>query len=270
MSSAGSKPWNFGMVLPRGSPPNINMRPEDLTKCPRDELAVPEFEYEEDLYRAIDANADMAKTAAIRAGCTVVWIICPIHTSKYVYDDDGNKIPMKYNRHGKPVSLGTSEDSCHLHGHLNVVLDKKGFPVDFMKNGDARTMELFEWDTRRNYEEEKYLMEAADYEFFKAKTVTRGEGWEIEDDEEDGNYAVTNYDFEIPDYNPLEFQRERYYEQAGFNPHSEDYLVRKWNPYREYGHDISINEFGYSTQRFRNHHNPSPRKQRSHRSKHYR
>ncbi|KAI0900072.1 hypothetical protein F4806DRAFT_493067 [Annulohypoxylon nitens] len=292
------------------------MRPEDLNKCPRDgegtfdnpmviwaarltpkqrqELAVPEFEYEEDLYRAIDANADMAKTAAIRAGCTVVWIICPVHTSKYVYDEEGNKIPTRYDRYGNPVQfavtdadphltvrLGTSEDSCHLHGHINVVLDRRGFPTDFMKsydrlqnghltNGDDRTMELFEWGTRGDLEQERLEKEAADYEFFKAKTVSGGRGWEIEDDEKDSDYEDRDYGFEIPDYNPLEFQHEPYYEQAGFNPESEEYLVRKWNPYREHGYAISMKEFGYDTRRFRNHHNSSPYRQHSYRSNHYR
>ncbi|XDG09198.1 hypothetical protein ABKA04_008813 [Annulohypoxylon sp. FPYF3050] len=247
------------------------MRPDDLTKCPRDgegtldnpmviwaarltpeqrqELAVPEFECEADLYRAIDANADMAKTAAIRAGCTIAWIICPIHTSKYVYDEDGNKIPIRYDRSGKPVQfavtdadphltvrLGTSEDLCHLHGHINVILDKRGFPIDFMKSfqrrqnghltgGDDRSMELFEWGTKDEYEQERLRMEAADYELFKTKTVNRGRDWEIEDDMNDDDYVDANYDIEIPDYNPMEYQREPYHESAGFDPESEDYLV---------------------------------------------
>ncbi|KAI1460384.1 hypothetical protein F4805DRAFT_417366 [Annulohypoxylon moriforme] len=285
-----SKPWNFGMALPRGGPPNLRARHQDLVNYPRDgegtldnpmviwaarlterqrrELAVPEFEDEEDLYRAIDANADMAKTAAIRAGCTVVWILCPVHTSKYVYDRDGNKIPTILDRNGNPVEyrvadadphltvrLGTSEDLCHLHGHINVVLDERGFPTDFMKsfqrrqnghltNNDDRTMELFEWGNKSGLQQEQFEKEAADYELFKTKTISRGPGWEIEDDADDEDYNETD-DIEMPDYNPIE------YEPTGLNAEFEEYLVRRWNPYRENGYAISIQKFGYDTRKFR-------------------
>lgn len=299
------------MPLPYGGPPNIRMRQEDLNKCPRDgegtldnplviwaarltsdqrrELAVPEFEHEEDLYRAIDANADMAKTAAIRAGCTVAWIICPVHASKYVYDRDGQKIAIKWDRNGNPlqyrvavadphltVKLGTSEDWCHLHGHINVVVDKRGFPTDFMKssqrlqeghltNNDNRTMELFEWGNKGNEEQQRFEQEAADYEVFKTRTLSRRQDWEIEDDNDDNDYED---DIEIPDYNPMAYGNRE--DPTGLSPDYEEYLVKKWNPYREHGHSISMKEFGYSTRRFRNNYNPPPRRQRSHHYRSYR
>lgn len=102
-----SRQWNPGMPLPSGGPPNIRMRREDLKACHRDgqgtldnpmviwtarltdkqrhEVTVPEFEHEANLYRAIDTNADIAKTAAIRAGCTVVWIVCPVRRKVSTY-----------------------------------------------------------------------------------------------------------------------------------------------------------------------------------------
>ncbi|OTA99767.1 hypothetical protein M426DRAFT_27164 [Hypoxylon sp. CI-4A] len=106
MSDLGwSQRWDPGMVLPRGDAPHIRMNKEDLKNCPRDgegtldnplviwvarltdqqkrELVIPEFEDEADLYRAVDSNADIAKTAAIRCGCTVVWIVCPVHTTNF-------------------------------------------------------------------------------------------------------------------------------------------------------------------------------------------
>ncbi|KAI2465854.1 hypothetical protein F4781DRAFT_445629 [Annulohypoxylon bovei var. microspora] len=270
-SNSGSKPWNFGMALPRGGPPKIRMKEEDLRECPRDgqgtldnplviwaarltdtqrrELAVPEFDYEEDLYRAIDANADMAKTAAIRAQCTVAWIICPVHSSKYVYDRDGNKIPTKWDRNGNPVEylvtdadphltvrLGTREDLVHVHGHINVVVDKRGFPTDFMKsyqrrqnghltNGDDRTMELFEWGNRGNLNEERARQEAADYELFKTSTVSREIGWEIEDDKDDDDYVEKICNFDIPEYDPMDYEGEYNDESTGLNPEFEEYLV---------------------------------------------
>ncbi|KAI1206515.1 uncharacterized protein F4807DRAFT_453459 [Annulohypoxylon truncatum] len=289
VSSSGSRPWNFGMTLPRGGPPNIKLRQQDLSDCPRDgegtlenpmviwaahlterqrrELQVPEFEYEEDLYRAIDANADMAKTAAIRAGCTIAWIICPVHTSKYVYDNDGNKIPIKWDRNANPVEyavtdadphltvkLGTSEDLCHLHGHINVVLDERGFPTDFMKSfqrrqhghvtdGDDRSMELFEWGNKGEFNQERLQREAADYELFKAKTLAWGEDWEIEDDIKDRDYVDRSHGIEVPAYNPMDYERVSNYESTGLSPEFENYIVRRWNPYRENGYAISIQKF---------------------------
>ncbi|KAI0889309.1 uncharacterized protein GGS22DRAFT_184887 [Annulohypoxylon maeteangense] len=314
--SSSSRAWNFGMSLPRGAPPVIKMRPQELNDCPRDgqgtldnpmviwaarltdgqrqELAVPEYESEEDLYRAIDANADMAKTAAIRAGCTVVWIICPVHTSKYVYDNDGSKVAVRWDRFGNPVEyavtnadphltvkLGTSENLCHLHGHINVLVDERGFPTDFMKSfqrrqngnitdGDDRTMELFEWGAKAELDQERYRREAADYELFKIKTMRGGRGWEIEDDKDDGDYVDKNLGIEIPEYNPMSYDTESTDELTGLNPELEDYLVRRWNPYyRGNGHAISIQRFGYSTRRFRNNYDPSSYSQRPHRPTSY-
>ncbi|KAI1137798.1 hypothetical protein F5Y05DRAFT_413744 [Hypoxylon sp. FL0543] len=287
------------MALPRGGQPNIRMKQEDLKKCPRDgkgtledplviwaarltdkqrlELAVPEFEDEEDLYRAIDANADIAKTVAVRSGCTVVWIICPVHTSKYVYDRDGNRVPTKWDENGKPVEylvtkadphltvkLGTSEDLCLLHGHINVVVDDRGFPTGFMSrsqryrngnltDGDDRTMELFEWVIKGDLIRERAQKEDADYELYKARTVGREAGWDIEDEVGDGDYDYESDEFESLNDDCMDYTYDSNEETTELSAEFEEYIVRRWSPYQRGSHLISTRNFGYSPRRFRDH-----------------
>ncbi|KAI1097608.1 hypothetical protein F4804DRAFT_351383 [Jackrogersella minutella] len=224
-----------------------------LTDKQRRELAVPEFGYDEDLYCAIDANTDMAKTAAIRSRCTVAWIICPVHSSKYVYDRNGNRIPTRWDEKGRPseylvtdadphltVKLGTSEDMYLLHGHINVKVDERGFPTGFMNsfqrrqnghltNGDDRTMKLFEWVVKRDLIEQQLQKEAADYELFKTRTVGWEKGWEIDDDEDDQNYDDENNGFESSDDNTIKYISKYGEESTGLDPQFEEYIVRKWN-----------------------------------------
>ncbi|KAI0841184.1 hypothetical protein F5Y06DRAFT_293672 [Hypoxylon sp. FL0890] len=295
----GSNRWDFGMPLPRGGPPNIRMKQETLKNCPRDwkgtledplviwaahltdkqrlELAVPEFEDEADLYRAIDANTDIAKTVAVRSGCTVVWIICPVHTSKYVYNKDGNRVPTKWDENGKPVEylvteadphltvkLGMSEDLCLIHGHVNVVLDERGFPTGFMSrsqryrnghltDGDDRTMELFEWIIKGDVIRERARREEEDYELFKARTLGSGADWEIEDEVGDEDYDYESDEYESMNDDRMDCTYDSNEEAAGLSAEFEEYIVRKWSPYQRGSHPISIRNFGYSTRRFRGH-----------------
>lgn len=288
------------MDLPRGARPNIRMSQEELERCPRDgkgtlddplviwaarltdrqrgELAVPEMEEEADLYRAVDANTDIAKAAAVRSGCTVAWIICPVHAKKYVYDRSGNRIPTKWDRYGNPteyrvvdadphvtVRLGMSEDLCVLHGHLNVLVDERGFPVTFMSsfqrlqsgrltNNDDRPLELFEWIDKEVSNQELLEQEAADYELFKTLTVSNAEGWEIEEEQNDNDYDPGTQ-FEAPsNQNTYYIPRE---ENTGLDPEFEDYIVRKWSPYQRHptnyqggGPFTSVHNFGYDTRKF--------------------
>ncbi|KAI1379631.1 hypothetical protein F4677DRAFT_442606 [Hypoxylon crocopeplum] len=287
--------WDPGMDVPRGIEPRIRMKAEDLRNCPRDgegtldnplviwaahltpeqrdELSVPEFEHEPDLYRAIDANTDIAKTVAVRSGCTVVWIICPVHDSKYVYDENGDRVPTKWDRHGNPVEhlvvkadphitvrLGTSEDVCVLHGHINVVVDEKGFPTGFMNmfqrrqnghltNDDDRSLELFEWADKCDSVQERLRKEAADYELFKTLTTSCDQDWEMEDRE------GKDPDYEPPDHMEAIHQNNaqyipRYPEEATkLDPEFEDYIVRRWSPYNEGRCSVSARNFGYNTRR---------------------
>ncbi|KAI0388097.1 hypothetical protein F5Y04DRAFT_286992 [Hypomontagnella monticulosa] len=293
VSASGTRKWEPGMDLPRGAPPRIRMRPEDFKKCPRDgagtlenplviwaarltqeqrgELAIPEFEHEADLYRAIDANADIAKTVAIRSGCTVVWIICPVHQKKYAYDENGDKIPTMWDDEGNPIQylvvdadphltlrLGTSEDVCVLHGHVNVAVDERGFPTTFMTNvqrrrnghitdGDDRTFELFEWVETGAASERRLRREAADYELFKTLTINY-EDWEIEDaGKGDPDYVPPDH-IDLLNENDMEYVPDCSKEIQGLNSEFEEYMTQRWSPYN----DILqiIRNFGYGTQRF--------------------
>ncbi|KAI0152123.1 hypothetical protein F4776DRAFT_669932 [Hypoxylon sp. NC0597] len=285
-ANVGSKRWDFGMDLPQGGPPNIRLKPEDLRNCPRDgkgtledpmviwaahltdkqrrELQVPEFDDEEDLYRAIDANTDIAKTAAIRSGCTIVWIICPVHTNKYVYDRNGDRVPTKWDNSGKPVEyllagadphltvrLGTSEDLCLLHGYVNVVVDERGFPTGFMSSfqrnqsgnltdGDDRTMELFEWTIKGDLMKERLQRENAEYELFKLRTVGKETNWEIEDDLSDDDYDYKSDEYESLIDDQMDKIHDYGEETTGHSAEFEEYIVSKWSPYRRDSHPISI------------------------------
>ncbi|KAI2621187.1 hypothetical protein GGR54DRAFT_647230 [Hypoxylon sp. NC1633] len=282
------------MDLPRGGRPNIKMSQAELARCPRDgegtlenpmviwvarltegqraELAVPEFEDEADLYRAIDSNADIAKTAAIRAGCTVVWIVCPVHRSKYVYDENGDKVPTRWDSNGNPleyyvqdadphltVRLGTSEDVCLLHGHINVMVDERGFPTGFMNkfqrrqnghltNDDDRTLELFEWNMRQEATKERLRKENADYELFKTLTLSHTGVWEMEDDgEDDPDYSCSQFQA-LGDDN-MEFALDSTEEATGLSAEFEEYIVRRWSPYRFGGSFASVQNFGFNTRK---------------------
>ncbi|KAI1417030.1 hypothetical protein F5Y13DRAFT_204402 [Hypoxylon sp. FL1857] len=269
-ATSSSRRWDFGMALPTGGPPNIRMNQEDLRNCPRDgkgtledpmviwaahlteeqrlELAVPEFDYEEDLYCAIDANTDIAKTVAIRSGCTVVWIICPVHISKYVYGRSGNRILTKRDNNGKPVEfmvtkadphltvkLRTSEDLCLLHGHVNVTVDERGFPTGFMSrfqrrqngnltNGDDRTMELFDWVIKGDLIKERIRRENADYELFKVRTVGWKADCEIEHDLDDDDYNYESDEYEFINDDHMDYAYEE--EATGLSAEFEEYIVQ--------------------------------------------
>ncbi|KAI1386762.1 S-adenosyl-L-methionine-dependent methyltransferase [Hypoxylon trugodes] len=285
--------WNPGMSLPVGGQPQIKMGIEKLRQCPRDgkgtledplviwaahltdrqrrELRIPEFEQEEDLYRAIDANADVAKTAAIRSGCTVVWIICPVHTSKYAHDENGDRVPIKWDHAGNPaeylvldadphitVKLGVSEDLCLLHGHINVRIDERGFPTQFMSSfqryesghitdGDDRVLELFEWRDKGDLTAHLIQQEAAYYKLFSTMTVSCSGEWELEDLEHD------DPDYKPPEHLELLFQNNTQYvpdnseEASMINGSLEEYLVRKWSPYEKGEGIVSMHNFGYNT-----------------------
>ncbi|KAI0852801.1 hypothetical protein F5Y00DRAFT_258058 [Daldinia vernicosa] len=263
-----NRKWEPGMDLPRGSAPRLRMKPDDLIECPREgdgtlenpmviwaarltkkqreELTIPEFEDEADLYRAIDANTDIAKTVAVRSGCTVVWIICPVHESKYVFEN-GERVPTKWNNAGEPTDylvvdadphmtlrLGTSEDLCQLHGHVNVLKDERGFPTTFMTkfqrhcsghvtDGDERPLELFEWNEKGTAAEERLRQAAADYELFKTLTV-RSEGWEFDEGNRDTDYKPPDHLEAILDndakYSPLVNE-----EDECIDPAFEDYII---------------------------------------------
>ncbi|KAI1650439.1 uncharacterized protein F4817DRAFT_356723 [Daldinia loculata] len=297
---AKGRKWEPGMDLPRGGKPRLRIKPDDLKKCPRDgegtldnpmviwaarltkkqrqELTVPEFEDEADLYRAIDANADIAKTVAIRSGCTVVWIICPVHTSKYVYEN-GERVPTKWDDAGNPTDylvveadphmtlrLGTSEDVCLLHGHANVLVDERGFPTTFttgfqrrcnerLTDGDHRVLELFEW-TEESSTEEYFRQANADYELFKTLTM-RDEGWEIDD------LGNQDADYNPPDHIETILENDAKYvpvvnEEAEYiSPAFEDYIVHNWSPYRRWPGEpriegsISTRNFGFNIRQSR-------------------
>ncbi|KAI1482333.1 hypothetical protein F4774DRAFT_429332 [Daldinia eschscholtzii] len=291
--------WDPGMDLPQGCNPRIRMKPGDLNKCPRDgegtlenpmviwaarltkdqreELTVPEFEDEADLYRAIDANTDMAKTVAIRCGCTVVWIICPVHNSKYA-QENGERVPIKWDSAGNPtdylivdadphltVRLGTSEDVCVLHGHINVNVDERGFPTTFMTrfqrhceghvtDDDERPFELFEW-TEESSADEYQRQAKADYELFKRLTM-RGEGWEMED------VGKADRDYKPPDHMEALLENDAKYvpvvsEAECSDPEYDDYIVSQWSPYERRPANpgperfISTRNFGYNVRHFR-------------------
>ncbi|KAI0111721.1 hypothetical protein F4814DRAFT_441053 [Daldinia grandis] len=292
--------WEPGMDLPQGGKQRLRMKPDELEKCPRDgkgtldnptviwaarlsekqrlELAVPEFENEKDLYDAIDANADIAKTVAVRSRCTVVWIMCPVHTSKYVYDN-GVKVPTKWDDVGNPTNylvveadphmtlrLGTSEDVCLLHGHANVLVDERGFPTTFttefqrrcdgrLTDGDDRVLELFEW-TEEPSTTKHFRQANADYKLFKKLTI-RDEGWEIDDLEDE------DVDYEPPDHIETILENDAKYvpmvgeEPEYISPELEDYIVRNWSPYQGWPRESRIKEyittrnFGYNTRQSR-------------------
>ncbi|KAI1800526.1 hypothetical protein F4811DRAFT_566875 [Daldinia bambusicola] len=295
---AKGRKWDPGMDLPHGCNPRIRMKPDDLKKCPRDgegtienpmviwtarltgkqrqELTVPEFEDEADLYRAIDANTDMAKTVAVRCGCTVVWIVCPVHNSKYAHEN-GERVPTKWDDAGNPtdylvvdadphltIRLGTSEDVCVLHGHVNVNVDERGFPTTFMTkfqrhceghitDGDERPFELFEW-TEESPSEEHHRQANADYELFKNLTM-RDDGWEIKD------LGSKDTDYEPPEHLEAMLESDAQYvpivnEGEHSDPEYDNCLVRQWNPYqtrpaqpRPEKHILTYN-FGYNVRQF--------------------
>ncbi|KAI1470910.1 uncharacterized protein F4812DRAFT_456920 [Daldinia caldariorum] len=296
---AKGRKWDPGMELPKGGAHKLRVKPEDIEKFPRDgegtlenpmviwaarlteeqrnELRIPEFEDEEDLYRAVDANTDMAKTVAVRCGCTVVWIICPVHKSKYAYEN-GEKVPTNWDNAGNPkeylvvdadphltIRLGTDEDACLLHGHINVNVDERGFPTTFMTkfqrhceghvtDGDERPFELFEW-TEESSAEEHHRQANADYELFKAMTM-REEGWESED------LGKSDTDYKPPDHLEAMLKSDAQYvpvvdEREHSDPEYDNYIVRRWNPYRtdpaKPRHEKSIltYNFGYNVRQFK-------------------
>ncbi|KAI2620635.1 hypothetical protein GGS26DRAFT_601594 [Hypomontagnella submonticulosa] len=295
INTSCTRKWDPGMDLPRGAPPRIRMRQEDLRQCPRDgegtlenplviwvarltdeqrdELAVPEFEHEADLYRAVDANTDIAKTVAVRSGCTVVWIICPVHEKKYAHDENGDKIPTMWDEEGNPIEylvvdadphitirLGTSENLCVLHGHINVLVDERGFPTTFMTSfqrqrhghitdGDDRTFELFEWFEKGSSTERRLQQEAADYELFRTITVNCEE-WEIEDaGKSDPDYIPPDH-IELLNENSVEHVPDCSNEVPGLDAEFEDYIINKWSPYRG-ERSMPNKNFGYSARRLR-------------------
>ncbi|KAI1493625.1 hypothetical protein F5X96DRAFT_666541 [Biscogniauxia mediterranea] len=86
-------------------------------------------------------------------GLRFVWIISANHDQKYCYDKSGKRIQIIEN-----VRLGTDENTCMLHGHINVTVNKDNVATGFMEEGsrkyitegDDRILELWEYSKRPN------------------------------------------------------------------------------------------------------------------------
>lgn len=159
------------------------------------------------------------------------------------------------------MKMGTSEDVCLLHRHINVTVDEKGFPTVLMAkfqrrqnrnltDNDDRTLELFEWVIRTELAQELQQKESSDYKLFKTRTVGGGggEGWKIENEDGDSGYEDESYcELEARDVDCMDWTPTGGEEATGLDPEFEECIVRKWNPYREGGHFISVRNFGYAS-----------------------
>ncbi|KAI0599561.1 hypothetical protein F4775DRAFT_591346 [Biscogniauxia sp. FL1348] len=169
--------WNIGMPLPRGRVPCLNYGrkgksdggyPSSSRNYGKDWVGdYPQEGGWDDIPRG-RAVEQIANEVLDMTGLRFVWIISPNHDQKYCYDESGKRIQVIENGkkkwktekadHHITVRLGTDENTCMLHGHINVTVNKDNVVTGFMEEGsrkyitegDDRIIELWEYTKRPN------------------------------------------------------------------------------------------------------------------------